>query len=239
MQAEADIETESGTENGFTAQVRRQGVALLILGALGAILLGFAIGTLVRLPLDGGSGEPDPTAVDVGFAQDMSAHHAQAVEMAGIALLRSTDNDVRRLAYDIMTTQQNQVGRMQGWLQLWNKPAQGTDGFMGWMSEQGSEHGHGGGHQTSGSMASMPGMATQEELAALRQAPAAEADTIFLRLMLRHHQGGMPMMEYAAKHAATTAVRTLAASMAETQQAESRLLTTMLTARGGAPLPLN
>ncbi|WP_084501876.1 DUF305 domain-containing protein [Nocardia xishanensis] len=241
MQAEADIETESGTEHGFKAQVRRQGVALLVLGALGAILLGFAIGTLVRLPLDGGSGEPDPTAVDVGFAQDMSAHHAQAVEMAGIALLRSTDNDVRRLAYDIMTTQQNQVGRMQGWLQLWNKPTQSVEGFMGWMSETGSEHGHGhgGGHQMSGSMASMPGMATQEELAAMRQAPAPEADVMFLRLMLRHHQGGMPMMEYAADHAATTAVRTLAASMAETQQAESRLLTTMLTARGGAPLPLN
>ncbi|MCP2319111.1 Uncharacterized conserved protein, DUF305 family [Nocardia amikacinitolerans] len=238
MGAEADVD-EPGAETGFKAQVRRQGVALLILGAIGAILLGFAIGTLVRLPLDGGSGEPDPNAVDIGFLQDMSAHHAQAVEMAGIALLRSTDNDVRRLAYDIMTTQQNQVGRMHGWLQLWNKPAQGADGFMGWMSEPDSGHGHGGEHQMSGSMASMPGMATQEELAALRQAPAPEADAMFLRLMLRHHQGGMPMMEYAAKHAATTAVRTLAASMVETQQAESRLLTTMLTARGGTPLPLN
>ncbi|WP_431956028.1 DUF305 domain-containing protein [Nocardia lijiangensis] len=240
MQTEADIDhdTESDAETGFKAQVRKQGVALLILGALGAILLGFAIGTLVRLPLDGGSGEPDPTAVDVGFAQDMSAHHAQAVEMAGIALLRSTDNDVRRLAYDIMTTQQNQVGRLQGWLQLWNKPAQGAEGFMGWMSEPGG-HGHGGGHQMTEPMATMPGMATQEELAALRQAPVPEADVIFLRLMLRHHQGGMPMMEYAAQHAATTAVRTLAASMADTQQAESRLLTTMLTARGGTPLALN
>ncbi|WP_433661981.1 DUF305 domain-containing protein [Nocardia sp. CA-128927] len=227
------------TESGLGAQVRRQSTALLILGVIGAILIGVAIGTLIRLPLNNSS-EPDPGAVDVGFTQDMSAHHAQAVEMAGVVLVRSTDTDVRRLAYDIMTTQQNQVGRMQGWLQLWGKPAQSVDGYMGWMSGQPGGHGHSGATQTmSGPMPTMPGMATPAELAALRQATGPQLDTLFLQLMLRHHQGGLPMIQYAAEHAETTAVRTLADTMDKIQRGEAQLITTMLTARGANPIPPN
>ncbi|MFC9437935.1 DUF305 domain-containing protein [Nocardia sp. NPDC057030] len=231
--------TPDSTESGLGAQIRGQRTALLILGVIGAILIGVAIGALIRLPLNGSS-EPDPGAVDVGFTQDMSAHHAQAVEMAGVVLVRSTDTDVRRLAYDIMTTQQNQVGRMQGWLQLWGKPAQSVDGYMGWMSAQPGGHGHSGGAQAmSGPMATMPGMATPGDLAALRQATGPALDTLFLQLMLRHHQGGLPMIEYAAEHAETTAVRTLADTMDQTQRGEAQLITTMLTAKGAVPLPPN
>ncbi|QBS43225.1 DUF305 domain-containing protein [Nocardia sp. CS682] len=232
----ADVEPDS-TESGLGAQVRRQRTALLVLGLIGAILIGVALGTLIRLPLDGSS-EPDPGTVDVGFNQDMSAHHAQAVEMAGVVLVRSTDTDVRRLAYDIMTTQQNQVGRMQGWLQLWGEPAQSIDGYMGWMHEQPTGHGHNGTTETAtGPMPTMPGMATPADLAALRQATGPELDTLFLQLMLRHHQGGLPMIQYAAEHAETTAVRTLAETMDKTQRGEAQLITTMLTARGATPLP--
>ncbi|WP_405166990.1 DUF305 domain-containing protein [Nocardia sp. NBC_01499] len=230
-----EIEPDSA-ESGLGAKVRRQSTALLILGAIGAILIGVAIGTLIRLPLNTSS-EPDPGAVDIGFTQDMSAHHAQAVEMAGVVLVRSTDTDVRRLAYDIMTTQQNQVGRMQGWLQLWGKPAQSVDGYMGWMNEQPSGHGHSSATQTmSGPMSTMPGMATPADLAALRQATGPPLDTLFLQLMLRHHQGGLTMIQYAAQHAETTAVRTLADTMDKTQRGEAQLITTMLTARNATPL---
>ncbi|MFB8283033.1 DUF305 domain-containing protein [Nocardia colli] len=233
-----EVEPDSA-ESGLGAQVRRQRTALLVLGVIGAILIGVAIGALIRLPLNNSS-EPDPGAVDVGFTQDMSAHHAQAVEMAGVVLVRSTDTDVRRLAYDIMTTQQNQVGRMQGWLQLWGKPAQSVDGYMGWMSAQPGGHGHSGATQTmSGPMPTMPGMATPGDLAALRQATGPALDTLFLQLMLRHHQGGLPMIDYAGEHAETTAVRTLADTMDQTQRGEAQLITTMLTARGAVPLPPN
>nr|WP_281881130.1 DUF305 domain-containing protein [Nocardia sputorum] len=219
-------------------QLRRQRTALLALGIIGAMLIGFAIGVLARIPLDGAK-EPEPGPVDTGFSQDMSAHHAQAVEMAGVVLVRSTDTEVRRLAYDILTTQQSQIGRMQGWLQLWGEPAQGVDGFMGWMSEPMDGHDHSGADMPhhSGPVSTMPGMATPAELAALRQATSPKLDTMFLQLMLRHHRGGLPMIDYAAQHADTTAVRTLAETMATTQRGESDLMTTMLTARGAAPLP--
>ncbi len=229
---------EAPAGSGIGGQFRRQRTALLTLGIIGAILIGFAIGVLARIPLDR-SPEPDPGPVDVGFGQDMSAHHAQAVEMAGVVLVRSTDTEVRRLAYDILTTQQSQIGRMQGWLQLWGEPAQGVDGFMGWMTEPMGGHDHAGSDMPhhSGPVSAMPGMATPAELAALRQAAGPALDTKFLQLMLRHHQGGLSMIDYAAQHAATTAVRTLAETMATTQRGESDLMTTMLTARGAAPLP--
>lgn len=229
---------EAARESGLGGRFRRQRTALLTLGIIGAILIGFAIGVLARIPLNGPT-EPDPGPVDVGFSQDMSAHHAQAVEMAGVLLVRSTDADVRRLAYDILTTQQSQIGRMQGWLQLWGEPAQSVDGFMGWMAEPMGGHDHSGADMPhhSGPMSTMPGMATPAELAALRKATGRELDTMFLQLMLRHHQGGLPMIDYAAQHAGTTAVRTLAETMATTQRGESDLMTTMLTARGAAPLP--
>ncbi|MEV2223355.1 DUF305 domain-containing protein [Nocardia vinacea] len=241
MPVDTEIEPDvSSDSTGFAAQARQQRTPLLVLGAIGILLIGFAVGVLARLPLDGNS-EPDPGAVDIGFSQDMSAHHAQAVEMAGIALIGSTDNDVRRLAYDMLTTQQEQIGRMQGWLQMWGKPNQNVDGYMGWMTEQ-SGHSHSGAttdHAMSGPSASMPGMATTAEVTALRQATGPTLDTMFLQLMLRHHQGGLSMTEYAAQHAETTAVRTLAAAMATTQQGEAQLITTMLTAHNAKPLPQN
>ncbi|WP_280457622.1 DUF305 domain-containing protein [Nocardia carnea] len=224
---------ESRPGRGWRAQVRAQRVPLLIIGAITLLVAGFGAGVLLA-PDTTGDGSP-AGPVDIGFAQDMSAHHAQAVEMSGIALNGSTDADVRRLAFDILTTQQGQIGRMQGWLQMWDAPASPPGRFMTWMPAD--EHGgHGHDHGGAG-MAAMPGMATTDELRQLRAARGAQLDTLFLQLMLRHHQGGVPMLEYGAEHAETTAIKTLAGQMLPAQQGESRLMTTMLADRGARPLP--
>ncbi|WP_067702269.1 DUF305 domain-containing protein [Nocardia jejuensis] len=214
---------------------RSQKPALLVLGAIAVVLLGFAAGILVGNPL--GQSRTEPGAVDVGFSQDMSVHHAQAVQMSGVALAGTTDPDVKRLSYDILTTQANQAGRMQGWLQLWDKPLIAPDGYMGWMTDMSSHH-QSGTAAHSGAVQTMPGMATEQELTALRGASGPALDTLFLQLMLRHHQGGLPMIEYAAQRADTDAVRSLADSMVKTQTSEADLMTKMLAARGASPLPL-
>ena len=87
--------------------------------------------------------------------------------------------------------------------------------------------------------AKMPGMATSEDMAALRQATGPAVDALFLQLMLRHHEGGLPMMQYGAQHAGVATVRNLAQTMVDTQQSESHLMTTMLAQRGATPLPMN
>ncbi|MTE11827.1 DUF305 domain-containing protein [Nocardia aurantiaca] len=218
-------------------QPRRNRTQLLaILGVVGVLLAGFLAGVLVGNPLRHEA--ESPGAVDVGFAQDMSVHHAQAVQMSGIALAGSTDQAVKRLAYDILTTQANQAGRMQGWLQQWSKPLISPDGYMGWMTDM-SAHQHSGTAMHSGAVQTMPGMASDQEMAALGQATGPALDALFLQLMLRHHQGGMPMIEYATQRADTDAVRSLAESMGKTQKSEADLMTQMLAERKVAPLAMN
>jgi uncharacterized protein (DUF305 family) len=192
-------------------------VALVLLGAGGAVALGI-----------GRQETPSADSVDAGFSRDMAAHHLQGVEMANLVADHSTDPEVRRLAFDISTTQTNQVGRMQGWLSLWGVPTTGGTP-MAWMGGSGHDHMDMGGL--------MPGMATEEELAELRSLTGSAFDVQFLRLMIRHHQGGSGMAVYAAAHGTVPAVRTLARSIAETQAAEVRTMADMLAARGGTPLP--
>ncbi|MFI1915350.1 DUF305 domain-containing protein [Nocardia sp. NPDC020380] len=217
---------------------RNQRSVLLILAVVGVLLVGFAGGMLVSNSTHKASDTPN--AVDVGFSQDMSVHHTQAVQMSSIELAGAVDPEVKRLAYDILTTQANQAGRMQGWLQQWGKPFLGADGYMGWMTDMSGHDGMNmGGGTKMGPVQSMPGMASNQEMATLQQTTGPALDTMFLQLMLRHHQGGMPMIVYAVKHADTDEIRSLAESMQKTQQNEADQMTQMLAARKVSPLPLS
>lgn len=186
---------------------------------------------------------PEPGSVDVGFAQDMSVHHRQGVEMASWARDHSTDPRLRQLAFDIETTQNQQVGIMQGWLGLWNAPTLPTGGYMGWMADSMDHSGHGSGGMAGmnpdGSMDKMPGMATTQDLARLRATPPPQLDTLFLQLMLRHHEGGVSMLEYGRDNADVAEVRNLATQMLSAQTAESQLMRSLLAERGARPLPMN
>jgi uncharacterized protein (DUF305 family) len=207
-----------------------------VLGAVALLLLGAAAGMLIGLPgRSSAISVPPADSVDVGFAQDMSVHHHQAVEMAAWERDHTTDPALRQLAYDIESTQNAQIGQMQGWLGLWGAAPLPTGGHMEWMSSAGA-HAHG--DPSGGGVATMPGMASQEELRALRAASGQQMDVLFLQLMLRHHEGGTEMLTYAAEHASVPEVRNLAAQMASSQSAESAYLRELLAARGGTPLPL-
>ncbi|TSD93909.1 DUF305 domain-containing protein [Skermania sp. ID1734] len=226
---------QSQTADSAPAARRSQRGALLVLGVIAVALVGFAVGFFVRPATQDST--PQPGAVDIGFSQDMTVHHNQAIEMASLALTNTTDGAVRNLAYDILTSQQNQVGQMQGWLAMWGEPSLPTGGYMGWMT---GDSGHGGMTMAhSGPVSTMPGMASQAEIAQLRQARGQQLDVLFLQLMLRHHEGGLPMMQYAAQHADVEVVRQLAQTMVNTQQNEAKTMTEMLAARGAQPLPMN
>ena len=164
---------------------------------------------------------PAADSVDVGFARDMSLHHEQAVVMAGLIYDRTSDPAIRTLAFDILTTQQGQIGIMSGWLDAWGLPWTSSEPRMAWM-----------GMPTEGLM---PGMATGEQLAALRAADGDAADVLFLQLMIPHHQGGVAMAT-AAENADQQVVRTLATSIVEAQQLEIDYMRELLAAKGGAEL---
>jgi uncharacterized protein (DUF305 family) len=80
-------------------------------------------------------------------------------------------------------------------------------------------------------------MATDDQIAALTAAHGAEAERLFLELMIRHHRGGIEMAGYAADHADEAVVRTLARGMVEAQTAEIDQLEQLLSDRFGESGP--
>ncbi len=166
---------------------------------------------------------PAEDSVDAGFARDMAIHHQQAVEMSFIVRDRTDDEDVRRLAYDIINTQANQRGMMLGWLEMWGLPKSAAGPPMEWMGHTLTPTGDG---------SLMPGMATDAELAALTAAKGEKAEVLFLRLMTVHHRAGADMARAAAGAAKTDAIRNLAAGMVRGQESEIGLMADMLKNRG-------
>ncbi|MBD0023284.1 DUF305 domain-containing protein [Gordonia pseudamarae] len=232
-----------------------------------ALLLGVGLGWLVTASFAGDSEDgPDAGAAPVGFAQDMIVHHAQGVEMAEIVLTQGTDPAIRKIALTILTDQTREIGQMTAWLDLWGQPVESPDAPMTWMGHDTSDptghdmSGHSG-HGTDAPAATapagtspaatnspvpadepvMPGMATDAEMARLRSLHGAEADTFFIQLMLRHHEGGLHMMTFAADPANVSQeyVRELAGHMDGQQTDEITLFTKILTERNAQPLPMN
>ncbi|TDV53970.1 DUF305 domain-containing protein [Actinophytocola oryzae] len=214
---------------------------ILVAGMVAMLVVGAAIGMMISTFRTGGDeAAPSAESVDVGFAQDMRMHHLQAVTMAGIERDRTDDPMLRGIAFDIESTQLSQASEMAGWLTVWvqpSLPAPGA-GHMEWMSEGGTHsHSNGEGGKTTGAVQRMPGMASTDELNRLRKASGAELDVMFLQLMLRHHQGGREMAEYAAQHASKGYVRNLASKIVQSQDSESNQMKTLLAQRGAKPLP--
>ncbi|MFB4312430.1 DUF305 domain-containing protein [Actinomadura sp. GTD37] len=170
------------------------------------------------------SGRPGADGPEAGFARDMSTHHAQAVRMSFIVRERTDDADVRLLAYDVITTQQAQIGMMTAWLDEWDLPKTDPSGRMRWMSGHG---GHGVG-------AAMPGMATRGQLAELEEASGRAAEILFLRLMIAHHRGGADMADAVRARTGHDRVRRLARTMAAGQRSEIAQMGAMLRERGAA-----
>ena len=187
---------------------------LVVLALAGGLLLGQGMGSAYER-ID------DP--VDVGFAQDMKVHHAQAVQMSAIVHRRSPDPALNFLALDILTTQQGQIGIMTGWLDLWQHTQTSIAPVMAWMGDA-----HSG---------PMPGMATREQIAQLETLPVPQMEELYLRLMIRHHAGALPMAAYAAQHGESRDLVRLAQGMEAGQASEIELMQSLLAARGLRPEP--
>ena len=196
-----------------------------------AVLLVATGGAVAVLTGVGRPYQPTDASIDAGFARDMITHHDQAVQMAQVARDHSTDPAVRLIAFDIETQQIGQIGQMRGWLQTWGLPEQTDREHMAWMGGA-APHVH-----DAGSGAVMPGMATTAEMAKLRSLSGKALDVYFLQLMIRHHQGGVPMAQYGGAQAHVDYVRDLASKIVSAQTSEVAAMEQMLRERGGVPLP--
>lgn len=188
-----------------------------------------------------GAGTPDDASAEAGFARDMSTHHQQAVEMSLIVRDRTGDEDVRRLAFDILTAQATERGILQGWLDRWGLDRASEDAPMTWMKDAGADSTDGMGHGSMKGMdhaykphdgSLMPGMATNTELDKLRTAKGKAAEVLYLKLMTAHHKGGVAMAKGAVELVADPTEKQLATSMVKAQQSEMQLMADMLKERG-------
>ena len=212
--------SQHGTDRPDPVPGRRPSARLLPLG-LAVVAVALAGGLVLGQGMASGGPQRVTDAVSLGFVRDMSVHHAQAVRMSEIAHRRSSDPELTYLAFDILSTQQGQIGIMTGWLDLWEQGQSGSDEPMAWMGHEGP----------------MPGMASDEELAQLDRLPVAQMEELWLRLMIRHHRGAVPMADDAAARADHDETAAFAASMSAGQQSEVDLMERMLAERGLAPEP--
>lgn len=116
---------------------------------------------------------------DVTFAQAMIPHHQQAVQMANMAKVNASTDEVHDLAVKIEAAQQPEINLMTAWLKTWNRPAPSGQGMNHDMGKMGADD--------------MPGMMSDDDLKGLNQAKGAAFDRMFLTMMIQHHEGAIEM----------------------------------------------
>ena len=194
-----------------------------------SLLIGVFVGAGMFLLGQNTSLADRPNDAEIGFAQDMSVHHQQAIEMSFLVRERTDNQEIRSFAFDIINTQANQRGMMLGWLDLWQQPMTTTEKPMLWMQAAMDTMGHSQMSNSSTLGAYMPGMATKAEMNRLVNVDALEAEKLFLELMIRHHQGGVMMAEGVIDRSDNEVVTRLAETMVNGQQAEIDYMNELLT----------
>jgi len=161
-----------------------------------AIVAGLALSALVAgcgsAPPKQGLHQTPPTLgrlpysdADVEFMSGMIPHHAQAVVMAGWAPTHGARHDVAVLCERIVVGQRDEIHLMQGWLRDRGLPVPDEHSTLMHMKmPNGMEHDM-----------LMPGMLTDDEMAALDKSRGPEFDRLFLEGMIKHHQGAIDMVD--------------------------------------------
>jgi uncharacterized protein (DUF305 family) len=196
---------------------RRIVVAVAVIALLA---VAFAIGRFTAFGASAAPATPSDSSADAGFARDMQVHHGQAVQMALEIYRKTSDDELSMLSYDIATTQAGQRGEMFDWLVQWGLPQASTRPLMQWMAPSGA-HSHGDTAALSqDELLSQMGMATDAELEQLRTLQGQPADCLFLSLMIRHHQGAIPMAEAVIELGSDARVKDVAQAIITGQSAE-------------------
>lgn len=174
---------------------------MLVATALIAGMIGWLVGDA--------SSDDSANDADVGVLQDMWWHHTQAVEMGlTFVTLDDVSPDLVVVAKSIVFGQAQETGMMIQLLRDFGAELSPDDGMaMGWMG-------------MSMDPDDMPGMATPEQLDQLANASGAEADSLFIDLMVAHHRGGIEMAQDALPLVSNEWVRTYAEAWVNGQTGE-------------------
>lgn len=198
------------------------------LSGLGGIVLGLIIGALFAPYLYGSSmmgngwgmmnqwnmmsargGMGVSQNIDRHFIEQMIPHHEGAIAMAELALERSTRQEVRGLAEDIIEAQTQEIANMTAWYKMWygSTPTSRSTGMLAHQSL-----GDGGMH--------MEGM--EGDVDELRS--ATDFDKEFLSQMIVHHEMAIMMAQMLAAGTERVEMKTLADNIITSQSDEIELM---------------
>ncbi|MFF5935197.1 DUF305 domain-containing protein [Streptomyces sp. NPDC012508] len=151
---------------------------------------------------------------DVAFAQGMIPHHRQAILMSDMVAAHGASADVKALAEEIKKAQAPEIETMSGWLKAWGEKVPTGVGMDGM--------GHG--DDDSG----MPGMMDDQDLNRLGNARGSAFDTMFLTMMIEHHEGAIDMAKTEKLQGAYGPAKDLADDIITSQTAEITQMRQML-----------
>lgn len=130
---------------------------------------------------------------EIAFLQMMIPHHQSAVEMAQLVPGKATHPELVALAQDIVTSQQQEITQMRGWLNSWygiaNPPT-------------------------------MPMAGMDQMMAAMQQLTGTEFEQAFLMMMPVHHMGASSMAALAPGRATHPELLQLAQNIVSSQGRE-------------------
>jgi uncharacterized protein (DUF305 family) len=115
------------------------------------------------------------TDEEVAFLTHMIVHHQQAVDMAALVPGRSDRQEFLTFARNVAGAQHAEIDQMTALLQA--------------AVDRGQHVAH---HEMAGDPP-MPGMLSKVQMMELEAASGAEFERLWLRGMIRHHQGGIDM----------------------------------------------
>jgi len=148
----------------------------------------------------------DPNAAsapyDLQFIDTMSAHHQSAVDMAGMALKKSQNAELKTFAQKIIDDQQKEIAQMKAWREKW---------YAGKAAAKNME--------MSGMMDAMK-MIMGSDMKKMEDATGKDFDSMFLDMMSAHHAGAVVMAKEALQKAEHPEIKTLANQIIKAQEAE-------------------
>ena len=151
---------------------------------------------------------------DVEFASNMLQHHAQALSMVDLTQGRTLDPEVQQLAEQIRDAQAPEIETFTDWLTDWDEE----------VPETVRDHSNAGHDMDdmgdSMNDENMPGMMTSDDMGALEDASDAEFQTMWLEMMVEHHEGAIEMAETETSDGQYKDAVDLAGDIVESQSAE-------------------
>ncbi len=160
--------------------------SLLLVALVATLLQGTALadGTGLDVPAD-----PMAAGVETQFLSGMITHHRSAIEMAQMALNKTSRPELREFAQKVIDDQSREIAVMTHWLRDWYGMAPPSPGMM--------------------MMPEMPGMgsmdphgmeAMQARMAGLGNKTGSEFDVEFMSLMTDHHAMALMMAAMVLVH---------------------------------------